>query len=128
MQHIKKKTNVANVQQEPKRPAPVSQPSNPQPTQAKPVEQPQQPKPIISQQVDKPKQNLMADILSGKVTLPQASVPQQPIIKQVEPEPKTVQPQENTKKLISNSDRYQALSEENPLLEKLRKQFNLNFN
>ncbi len=126
---------LCNIQK--KKSSTVNAPSAPQPKQPTIVSRPQQqtnnPTPkqeevVITKPVDKPKTNFMSDILSGKTT-PPTTVVSKPTIKQEEPqiqEPQVTQPA--AKPLISNKDRFDVLSKENPLLDKLRKQFDLNLN
>ncbi|MBR5434078.1 MAG: hypothetical protein IK117_06560 [Bacteroidales bacterium] len=134
MQHSKKKTNVASEQPkqaQPARPAqaPTSTPTAPKIVQEQPKQQPQaKPQPA-------PSQNFMADIMSGKV-VPQQSAPKptqttQPPQPAEQPvaQPQTVPaPTEEKKSYISNKDKFEALSKENPLLIDLKKKFDLNLN
>lgn len=132
MQHSKKKTDVASApQKQAQQPVrPVAQAPTPSPApstpKAVPVQQKQQtqvkPQPA-------PSQNFMADIMAGKV-VPQQSTPkppQQPVVQQ-QTEVEQTPIVEEKKSYISNKDKFEALSKENPLLDTLKKKFDLNFN
>ena len=72
----------------------------------------------------------MADIMSGKIS-PQQVAPK-PTPKAEQPQPTVAQPVEKKpevrKTYISNKDKFEALSQENPLLLDLKKKFDLNLN
>lgn len=136
MQHSKKKTDVASApQKQAQQPVrPVAQAPTPSPApstpKAVPVQQNQQTQ-VKTQPA--PSQNFMADIMAGKV-VPQQSTPkppqqtaQQPVVqRQTEVEQTPIV--EEKKSYISNKDKFEALSKENPLLDTLKKKFDLNFN
>ncbi|MCQ2959305.1 MAG: hypothetical protein MJ198_03835 [Bacteroidales bacterium] len=124
MQHIKKKTNVETAQQPTiQNNRTVSTPQVQQTTNQTEVS-----KEVITQRISKPRTNFMSDMLSGKVTPPPTVQPQKPQIQPQQEAPKvtTQEAIPNTKPLISNKDKFEALSKENPLLLKLTKTFELN--
>ena len=131
MQHSKKKTDVASApQKQAQQPVrPVAQAPTPSPApstpKAVPVQQNQQTQ-VKTQPA--PSQNFMADIMAGKV-VPQQSTPkppQQPVVQQ-QTEVEQTPIVEEKKSYISNKDKFEALSKENPLLDTLKKKFDLNF-
>ena len=137
MQHSKKKTDVASAPQkqvqQPVRPTAQAPTPSPAPAPSTPKAVPEQKPQAQAKPQPAPSQNFMADIMSGKVVPQQsASKQQQQTVQQPVVQPKTEAEQapivEEKKSLISNKDKFEALSKENPLLDTLKKKFDLNFN
>lgn len=136
MQHSKKKTDVASAPQkqaqQPVRPVAQAPTPSPAPSTPKAVSVQQKQQTQVKPQ-PAPSQNFMADIMAGKV-VPQQSTPkppqqtpQQPVVQQ-QTEVEQTPIVEEKKSYISNKDKFEALSKENPLLDTLKKKFDLNFN
>lgn len=122
---LKKKNDIGVTPQNP-------QPKDPQPSRPTTIAPQSTPQP--TQKTD-PNQNIMADIMSGKKSQPTSTVnitttpnptPTQTTSKEMPAPMPTVQRNVPQNHNITNKERFEALSEENPLLDKLKKQFDLN--